>query len=303
MENIMIQLGKEQNLEVLRTTSIGAYLGEERDPLAVFVRSTTTNQSSITDKTDILLPKNEFTKAPVVGEKLRCFVYLDSEDRPVATLKKPSLTLGTITMLRCVQVNKVGAFLDWGLPKDLFLPYKEQTYKINEGDKVLVTLYVDKSKRLCATMKLYKYLRQDSEYKKGDKVQGYIYELNDKAGAYVAVDKCFSGLIPKRDLVSTVHIGDELELRVSRVLEDGKLELSMREPGYMQLGADCDTILARLSEAAGGFLPTNDKTDSEVIRRTYGMSKISFKRAIGHLMKQGKIQIQADGIKRISNLD
>lgn len=292
----MIQLGKEQTLEVLRTTSIGAYLGEERDPLAIFARSTTTNQSSITDKTDILLPKNEFTKAPAVGDKIRCFVYLDSEDRPVATLKKPSLTLGSITMLRVVQVNKVGAFLDWGLVKDLFLPYKEQTYKVSEGDRVLVTLYVDKSKRLCATMKLYKYLRQDSDYQKGDKVPCTVYELNDKIGAYVAVDKCFSGLIPKRDLVHEVKVGDELELRISRVLDDGKLELSMRDTAPIQLGNDCDVILKALANAEQGFLPTGDKTDSDVIRRMYGMSKISFKRAIGHLMKQGKIKIEPDGI-------
>lgn len=292
----MIQLGREQTLEVLRNTSIGAYLGEARDPLAVFSRKVSGNAASITDKTDVLLPKNETKKPLTVGDTVRAFVYLDSEDRPVATLKTPSLTVGKLATLKVKEVNSVGAFLNWGLPKDLFLPYKEQTAPVAEGDDVLVTLYIDKSKRLCATMKLYKHLRSDSEYQKNDKVKGRVYEIIDNFGAFVAVDNCFSGMIPNKELVKKVKVGEILELRVVNVHEDGKLELSMREPSYLQLGSDCDVIYEKLKEAKNGFLPYHDKSDSEVIRDTFGMTKNSFKRAIGHLMKQGLINIREDGI-------
>lgn len=293
----MIQLGRIQNLEALRNTSIGAYLGEARDPLAVFSRKSEGNTASITDKTDILLPKNEIKKPLAIGESIRAFVYLDSEDRPVATLKAPALTIGAIALLKVNDVNKVGAFLDWGLPKDLFLPYKEQTVRVNPGDSALVTLYIDKSKRLCATMKLYKHLRTDSDYEKDSRVKGRVYEIIDSFGAFVAVDNLFSGLIPAKELIRKLNVGDELELRVSKVLEDGKLELSMREPGYLQINTDCDSILNALKETKNGFLPYHDKSDSAVIREVFGMTKNSFKRAIGHLMKQGLIDILDEGIR------
>lgn len=293
----MIQLGKEQDLKVLRITSIGAYLGEERDPLAIFARESTGNTASITDKTDILLPKNEIKGLIEVGETIRAYVYLDSEDRPVATLHSPALSIGTIAPLTVKDVGKIGAFLDWGLPKDLFLPYKEQNGRVKPGDRVLVTLYVDKSKRLCATMRLYKHLRLDSEYKAGDRVKGMVYEVSDRFGAYIAVDNLFSALIPTKELMRSVKVGDELELRVSRVLPDGKLELSMREPAHLQIMSDCDTILAKLRESYVGYLPFSDSSDAEEIKREFGMSKNSFKRAIGHLMKEGRIEIGENGIR------
>ena len=293
----MIQLGRMQNLKVLRITSIGAYLGEERDPLAIFSRDSSGNSSSITDKTDILLPKNEIKSALNIDDTIRAFVYLDSEDRPIATLKTPPLTIGTVAKLTVKDVNRVGAFLDWGLPKDLFLPFKEQTVKVQPGDQVLVTLYVDKSKRLCATTKIYKYLRLDSDYQKSDWVNGTVYEISETIGAFVAVDNMFSGLIPKKELIREVAPGEEINVRVSRVLEDGKLELSLREPGYLQLGPDCDIIYNKLKESKDGFLPYHDKSDSEEIKSAFNMSKNSFKRAIGHLMKNQLIVIREDGIE------
>lgn len=296
----MIQLGKMQNLKVLRVTSIGAYLGEERDPLAIFSRTASSNSSSITDKTDVLLPKNEIKSALNIDDTIRAFVYLDSEDRPIATLKNPPLTIGTIARLTVKDVNKVGAFLDWGLPKDLFLPFKEQTVKVMPGDSVLVTLYIDKSKRLCATTKIYKYLRLDSDYQKSEWVDGTVYELSETIGAFVAVDNMFSALIPKKELIRDVSMGEQIHARISRVLEDGKLELSLREPGYLQLGPDCDVIYSKLKDAKDGFLPYHDKSDSEEIKSAFNMSKNSFKRAIGHLMKNHFIEIRDDGIKLIT---
>jgi len=293
----MIQLGREQNLEVLRTTSIGVYLGEARDPLAVFSRSSSANDSSLTDRTDILLPKNEIKTGLNVGDTVRAFVYLDSEDRPIATLKAPMLTIGSFAMLTVKDITKIGAFLDWGLAKDLFLPYREMTAQLKAGDKVLVTLYVDKSKRLCATMKLYRHLRTDSDYEKSDWVDGTVYELSDEHGAYVAVDDLFSGMIPARELMRPVKVGEALRLRITKIHEDGKLELSMREPGYLQLGPDCETVFNRLKASYTGFLPFHDRSDADEIKAEFNMSKNSFKRAIGHLMKDGLIDILDNGIK------
>lgn len=295
----MIQLGREQNLTVLRMTSVGAYLGEERDPLAIFSRDSQGNSSSITDRTDILLPRNEIKSELNINDTVRAFVYLDSEDRPVATLKTPQLTIGTFAHLTVTDVNKVGAFLDWGLPKELFLPYKEQTVKVNVGDNVLVTLYVDKSKRLCASMKLYKYLHLDSEYKASDWTYGTVYELSDNYGAYVAVDDYFSGLIPKKELMAELKIGERVHVRITRVLEDGKLELSTREPGYLQLSSDCSVVYEALEKSMTGFLPYHDKSDSDIIKSEFNMSKNSFKRAIGHLMKEGLIVIRENGIELV----
>ena len=293
----MIQLGKEQDLKVLRTASVGVYLGEERDPLAVFARSENANTSSITDRTDILLPKNEIKSGFNIGDVVRAFVYLDSEDRPIATLRKPMLTIGSFAMLTVKDINKIGAFLDWGLAKDLFLPYREMTCSPAVGDRILVTLYVDKSKRLCATMKLYKHLRTDSDYEKSDWADGTVYELSDEHGAYVAIDNLFSGMIPARELMRPVKVGETLRLRITKVLPDGKLELSMREPGYLQLGDDCELIYNKLKAAKNGFMPFHDRSDPKSIKSEFNMSKNSFKRAIGHLMKDDLIDILDDGIK------
>jgi len=296
----MIQLGKVQTLEVLRLTSVGAYIGETRDPLAIFSGGSANNTASMTETTDILLPSNEIKSPLKAGDTVKAFIYLDSQDRPIASLKTPPLTIGGIALLEVSEVNKIGAFLNWGFPKQLFLPFKEQTAKLEPGQHVLVTLYIDRSKRLCATMKLYKHLRLDSEYKASDRVRGTVYEISSQHGAYVAVDDIFSGMIPTKELVSKVNVGDLLTLRVSRVLPDGKLELSMREPGYLQIHIDCDSIIAELEKTGEGILPYNDSSSAGSVKARFGMSKNSFKRAIGHLMKEGRIEITDRGIKLIS---
>ena len=296
---IMTELGKINRLEVKRITSIGAFIGEPVDPLAVFgVPGSTGNKDQ---NNDILLPNNEINSPLKDGDIVEAFIYLDSSDRPVATLKKPVLTIDGIAVLEVVDVNKVGAFLDWGLPKNLFLPYKEQTAKLEPGMKVPVSLYIDRSGRLCATMKLYNRLRLDSGYKAQDRVRGTVYEILSTHGAYVAVNNTFSGMIPMKELVEKVHVGDTLDLRVSRVLNDGKLELSMREPGYLQIHLDCDRILEELEKSNGQYLPYNDTSSAESIKVRFGMSKNSFKRAIGHLMKEKKISIDEDGIRLLTS--
>lgn len=295
----MIQLGKIQSLKVLRTTSIGVYLGEgaggEADPLAVFARKSTGNTASITETTDILLPKNEFKEFPKVGETIEVFIYKDSEDRPIATCVRPKITLGEIALLRCTQVTKIGAFLDWGLKKDLFLPFKEQNGRVSEGDECLVCLYIDKSSRLAATMKVYHHLSNEAPYSKGDWVDGIVYDLSDEFGAFVAVDCRYSALIPKKVLQRGVKLNEKVRARVSNVMPDGRLELSLREVGHIQLEPDSKLILEKL-QAAGGSLPYNDRSDAAEISEYFGMSKAAFKRACGHLFKERIIRIEDDGI-------
>jgi predicted RNA-binding protein (virulence factor B family) len=274
----MIELGKKQTLIVERTTEHGAYL-----------------KADLSEADHVLLPKNQLA-GEAEGDSVEVFVYKDSEDRPIATKQIPALELGGFAVLPVVQVNKVGAFLDWGLPKNLFLPYREQTRAVQEGDEVLVGLYEDKSSRLCATMRVYDYLRTDSPYKTDDRVSGVVYEVSQNFGAFVAVDNCYSALIPKADLSYPLRSGQLVEARVARVLPDGKLTLSIREKAHVQMDADARLILSSL-KGAGGFLPFNDKSDAEEIRARFCLSKAAFKRAVGHLYRERLITIGEDGIR------
>ena len=199
--------------------------------------------------------------------------------------------MGQVALLTVVQVGKVGAFLDWGLEKDLFLPFKQQTRKVKAGDQVLASLYIDKSGRLCATMNVYEQLRTDSPYKKDDMVTGRIYEISDNFGVFVAVDDQYSGLIPKTEAQGQYRPGEKVSCRVTNVREDGKLNLSPRKKAYQQMDEDSELVLKVIGEYAG-VLPFDDKVSPEVIKREFGLSKAAFKRAVGHLLKEKKIKIQ-----------
>lgn len=291
----MILLGKKQTLEVVQLTDFGVYLagsvGEE----------SSRNRKSAAELpvSKILLPKNQIRPNTKIGDTYEVFVYKDSEDRPIATTTIPPLELDSLALLKVKEISSIGAFLDWGLAKDLLLPFKEQTYRPELGDSVLVKLYIDKSKRLCATMKVYEALRTDSEYKRDDKVHGTVYEIIDAFGAFVAVDNCYSALIPKKELFRPIKAGEQVEARVALVHEDGKLTLSLREKAYLQLDTDAEMIYDRLTQSKG-FLPFHDKSNAEVIKTEFNLSKNAFKRAIGHLLKEEKITIHEDGIRLIN---
>ncbi len=224
-------------------------------------------------------------------------MYRDSKDRLIATTNMPKITLHGVERLRVVQVGKIGAFLDWGLEKDLLLPFKEQTRRVAAGEECLAALYIDKSDRLCATMNVYPYLKNNSSYKKDDRVSGTVYEISPNFGAFVAVDDQYSGLIPKRELYGNVAIGDTVNVRVTAVKEDGKLDLSIREKAYLQIAGDAEKVMQAI-DSSGGVLPFNDKASPEVIRREMQMSKNEFKRAVGSLLKAGKITITEKAIRR-----
>ncbi|NTV77841.1 MAG: S1 RNA-binding domain-containing protein [Clostridiales bacterium] len=184
------------------------------------------------------------------------------------------------------------------IEKELLLPFKEQNKRVQQGDKCLVALYIDKSSRLCATMKVYEYLQTDSSYKADDKVTGMVYEISNDFGAFVAVDNKYSGLIATKELYGTVFVGQQITARVTAVKPDGKLDLSIREKAYLQIEKDALKII-EVMEAGGGELPFNDKASPELIKEKVSMSKNEFKRAVGSLLKAGRIVITDTAIKLI----
>ena len=276
----MLELGKRQTLEIVKRTDFGVYLAPREQP-----------------QERVLLPKKEVPEQAGIGDALEVFLYKDSRDRLIATLREPLITLGALAVLQVVQVTKIGAFLDWGLEKDLLLPFKQQTRKVSEGESCLVALYIDKSERLCATMNVYHYLRQDSPYRKEDRVSGVVYETSAQFGVFVAVDNQYSALIPRQEAAGHYRIGDVVEARVTEVKEDGKLNLSTREKAYLQIDEDAENIMQVIEEYSG-VLPFNDKVSPEIIRREFGLSKNAFKRGVGRLLKEGRVEITERSIRK-----
>ena len=272
----MIELGKRQELMVVKRVEFGVYLGEKPDAA---------------EKERVLLPGKQVPEGTKEGDRMSVFIYRDSADRLIATVREPKITLGKVALLKVAQVSRIGAFLDWGLEKDLFLPYREQTKKVHEGEEVLVALYIDKSSRLCATMKLYHYLRTDSPYSEGDSVTGLVYEISQNFGVFVAVDYQYSAMIPRQEAQAGYKVGDELSCRVSAVREDGKLTLSAKKKAYIQLHEDAQSVYEIIQEF-DGVLPFDDKASPEVIQREFGLSKNAFKRAVGHLLKEKKVELK-----------
>lgn len=277
----MLKLGEKQTLEIMKKVEFGVYLKHPEDAVG---------------EERVLLPAKQVPTGAGVGDSVEVFLYKDSKDRLIATTKTPLLMMNEVKVLKVAQVGKMGAFLDWGLEKDLFLPFREQTRKVREGEECLVTLYVDKSSRLCATMKVYHYLSQSSPYKKDDRVEGVVYEISDNFGAFVAVANQYSGLIAKKELFGNVKVGDKISARVVSVKEDGKLDLSIREKALTQILIDAGKVLDVIV-SFDGALPFNDKANPEVIKREMQMSKNEFKKAVGHLLKSGKIEITEKSIR------
>lgn len=274
----MLKIGEKQILRI-----------DKQVPFGVYLTGDVPNER-------VLLPRSQVPEGASIGDELEVFLYKDSEDRLIATRKEPKLTLHQVGYLTVIQVSRIGAFLDWGLDKDLLLPYHEQPReRVKEGQTVLVAVYLDKSERLCATMNVYPWLRTDSPYKTGDQVSGVVYETSRNFGAFVAVDSIYSALIPRRELVRELKAGEVVQARVTGIKPDGKIDLSIREKGYLQIDADVETILNMLNEG-GGMIPFTDKAAPELIREKTHMSKNEFKRAVGHLLKENKIFIEDDRI-------
>lgn len=275
----MINLGEKQELIIKRFTSVGAYLNTEAE-----------------EDEDILLPKSQIPEGLEVGDSIEVFIYNDSKDRMIATTNMPKITVGEMAHLMVVDNTRIGTFLDWGLEKDLFLPFTETVGSVEKGKTYLVAAYVDKSNRLCATMKIKDMLSSDSPYKENDIVEGTIYSINRDIGAFVAVADKYDGLIPKKELLGAYDVGESIEARVSQVLEDGKLDLSLRDRSYIQMDTDAKVIIEKLKENHG-TLNLNDNSSPDLIRKELNMSKSGFKRAVGRLLKGDIIEFIENGIK------
>lgn len=284
----MIKIGKRQKMIVDRFTSVGAYLTEVE------------KEGEELEDISILLPNNELEERELKeGDEVEVLIYMDSEDRPVATFRKTEALVGTLAKLEVTDVNpKLGAFMDWGLKKELLLPRGQQEIPVEVGKKYLVGIYEDSKGRLSVTMKIYKFLLPSTSIKKNDIVSGTVYRIEPNIGVFVAVEDRYFGLIPKIEYFKDYKVGDEIEARVIRVREDGKIDLTPRERAYIQIDEDAELILGKMRLLGDSFGFT-DKSSPEEIIDYFNMSKKAFKRAMGNLLKNGKVEKNEKGYYRI----
>ena len=269
----MIEIGKKNKLKVEKFTEHGAYLtdGMQR----------------------ILLPKRYLWGALRIGEELEVFVYNDSEDRPVATTDLPVAQIGEVAFLEVVGTNRFGAFLDWGLPKDLLVPFGEQRAKMRVGGRYPVFIYLDDaSKRIVASAKISKFLGNVFlSLKRGETVTAMVYEKTD-LGWRVAVNNLYQGMIYDNEIFQPVEIGDTLTAVVKTVRDDGKIDLTPGDVREKRVGDLASTILQSYHDN-GNRLPVNDSSSPEEIKALFHCSKKDFKKAIGQLLKERKIDLSA----------
>ena len=273
----MIKLGEYSTLEILRDTEPGLFLGDE-------------------EGNEVLLPNRYVPETFEIGDKIKVFVYLDNEERPVATTDAPYITKGDFALLRCNQVTKFGAFLDWGPVKELFCPFKEQAFKMKPGGWYLVHCYLDEeTERLVASSKTNRFLdNTELTVSKFDEVD-LIVSHPSEIGMNVIVNKKHLGLVYKDDIFKDISVGDRLKGIVKKVRPDNKLDITLGQIGYRNIEPNAQTILDSLNDNSG-FLPLHDKSSPEDIKSELQMSKKSFKKAIGSLYKDRKITIKPDGI-------
>ena len=273
----MIHLGQKNTLEILRETDHGVYLIDDED-------------------NEVLLPNRYVPEAFKIWDKLDVFVYLDNEERPVATTDMPYIMKGDFAVLRCNQVTDYGAFLDWGLVKELFCPFKEQAFKMKPGGWYLVHCYLDeKTDRLVASSKTNRFLdNKELTVAEFDEVDLIVSHPSD-IGMNVIVNKTHLGLIYKDQIFKDISVGDKLKGIVKKIRSDNKLDISLNQIGYRNIEPNAEFILNELHDN-GGFLPVHDKSNPEQIKDLLQMSKKSFKKAIGSLYKERQIDIKEDGI-------
>lgn len=272
----MLQVGSFNTLAVSRITASGA----------VFK----------TDEGEVLLPLRLVPAGTEVGASLNVFVYVDSEERLTATTKRPRAVVGEFALLKVKEATTVGSFLDWGLEKDLLLPFGEQIEPVRRGDQVLVYVYLHTSGRIAASAKLEKFIRPvDATLAEGAEVELLVYACTD-LGAKVLINNSFGGLVFNTEFVVKPKTGERLRGYVKKIREDGKVDITLRKGGAAEAAQDRDIILAALT-AHKGFLPLTDKSTPEAIAATLRLSKKSFKKAVGGLYKDGSVTILPDGIR------
>jgi predicted RNA-binding protein (virulence factor B family) len=241
----------------------------------------------------VLLPGSELPAGAREGDELRVFIQLDSEERPIATLRVPKLVLGEVTFLEVTACTPIGAFVDWGLGKELLVPFAEQAKELHVGERQPFGLYVDNTGRLAATMFVSTMLEARPRKLALDEwVEGEAWRNDPDIGLFVIVERSFVGLVPASE-PHNLHRGDAVRCRVTNVLPDGKIVLSLRQHAYQELATDAARILAVLS--APGAPRVGDRSSPELLRDVFGVSKKAFKRAIGRLLKERVVTIDDQG--------
>ena len=275
----MPEIGNYSTLEVIKEKDFGVYLDAG-------------------DLGEILLPRKYCPEDLSTGDRIRVFIYLDTDDYLIATTEKPSTIVGEFAMLKVSAVNDVGAFLDWGLAKEVLLPYSEQKNRpVEVGKRYLVRLYLDKNtNRIVASTKIDKFLdKSKPRYKVGEEVQLVIANRTD-LGQKAIVNHEHWGMIFKSDLLKTIYPGQKMKGYIKEVREDGKITLAMQKPGYSKVVDTAGQILEMLKEQ-DGYITVNDKSSPDIIYKLFGVSKKAFKMAVGALFKQGKISIEPGGLR------
>lgn len=253
------------------------------------------------DLGEVLLPRREMPARWEAGESIEVFLYRDSEDRPIATTRRPHVMPGRFGRLKCVEVTGIGAFLDWGLPKDLLVPFREQKARMSPGRHYVVHVHLDpESGRIVASTRLNRHLDQTpASFQDGQQVSLIAYAKTD-LGYKMIVDGTHSGLLFASETHHPLQPGESLDGYIAAVREDGKIDLTLRPPGRSAITGLETRILAEL-DARGGFLPLGDHSSPEEIRDELDASKRSFKQALGALLKKGSIRLEPTGIRRIGN--
>lgn len=284
-----MKLGKIQKLIVQRKSSFGLFLCDIPE------KPSAADGWDVKEKS-VLLPNRYVTETMGIGSEVEVFILRDSEDRLVATTRRPFLEVGDLAVLSVADITKVGAFLHWGLEKDLFLPYDEQTRHIKRGDAVLVLAYVDRSGRISATMRTNRAFQRPKNLRENDRVQGVVYATHPEIGVFVLVEGQYNGRIAPNQQIGALRPGQEVTARVQGIKPDGKIDLSMQSRAHEVLDQDAGEI-ARMLRANGNYLRVNDHSSPEEIRRLFGMSKAQFKRAVGRLLKKRQIRFEEGGIR------
>lgn len=275
----MIKTGDYNELEVLKRLEFGIYLGQ--------------------DNVEILMPTKWIPQGTKIGDKLNVFVFRDSDDRLIATTVKPFVTVNTFAFLEVKQVNNIGAFMDWGMDKDLLVPFREQPNRMDPGKSYVVFVYLDEqSDRIVASAKLSKFIEQDEiDLQEGDVVDLLIYSETD-LGYNAIINNLYSGLIYKNEVYEIIRMGDQLKGFIKHIREDNKIDLSLQKSGF-ELVDDVKWRILKLMKEQNGFLSLNDNSSPEEIKAKLQISKKAFKKAVGALYKERLIKLTSKGIELI----
>lgn len=272
-------LGRIAPLTIRRFASPGAFLALDDDDRSAEARV-------------VLLPGAEVPEGAREGDTLEVFIYLDSEDRPVATLRTPKVMLGEVAFLRVTATPAIGAFVDWGLAKELLVPYKEQTRRLVVGERHPIGLYVDSSGRLAGTMRVSELLREKGEFELDEWVVGEAWRKEPGLGVFAIIERSFVGRLPEEE-PNTLARGDEARFRVANILPDGRIELSLRGPAHEEIARDAQAICDALGRPDAPKL--GDRSSPELIRTAVGLSKKAFKRAVGRLLARRAVTVDDAG--------